>query len=639
MKYLKLKNIFASTFIIFTSLFNFVYAEDVPDPVPPADPAPIIQNVNFIIRDGASIVWQGSVPLPDAGSVDLNDKDSNPHAINSRSVLSVLTKADELSDDFNISNLEYFSSFGSLYMKCMASTIGGEKCDNWQYTVNNGYAFVGMDQNILSGEENIYIYFGTQYKISLDDNSIDTAGTLTAKTEEYNYEDDTWKVRSGVTVGLTQPDPSNPWSPIEVFTSPVDAGGLATFTSIPAGIYNVGVKEDYYYPTEALTVSEVAVSSGGGSSTPVPSFSVENAISYLNSVQDSEGSFGKSPMYTDWVAIALSATGGSTTDILSYFENNNTLSRNLTDNERRVMALLALGQNPYDFHGVNYINSIVKSFDGTQLGDANLDNDDIFGLIVLPSAGYNKKDEIISQTILFVLSTQQGDGSWDSSIDMTAAGVQALKKFSSVQGVSEALEKASLYLQNSQNEDGGWGNVSSTSWAMQAMNVLGSNWTKNGKSGADYLASIQAPDGGVAGVTESLQNRIWMTSYSIPAALGKSWGDVMISVSKPEINKSQSTEVETVLEVKEKLIEPDVLPEVKPEIKPEVKKVVPEIKIITKKKVLPTNQEVKVDVKPSQPSPLSANALSADTKFTFKGLFRSMATGVSSFILSIFKWF
>lgn len=637
MKYLKIKIAFVSTLILFSSFLAVAHAEDTPDPVPPADPAPIVLYENVVIRDGANIVWQGTVPLPDAGNVDLHDKSGSPHSVNARSVLSILANADTLSADFNISNLEYFSSFGSLYMKCMESALGGEKCDNWQYTVNNSYAFVGMDQNILSGGESIYIYFGTQYKISLDDNTIDTSGTLTAKTEEYNYEDDTWKVRSGVTVGLTQPDPSNPWSPIEVFTSPVDAGGLATFTSIPAGIYNVGVQEDYYYPTEKLTVSEVAVSGGGGSSTPVPSFSVENAISYLKSVQDSDGSFGGSSLYTDWASIAFASQNASTSKILSYLESHNILSGNLTDNERRAMALLALSQNPYDFHGVNYISSIVNSFDGTQLGDANLDNDDIFGLIVLSSAGYTVSDEIISKTIAFILSAQQGDGSWDSSVDMTSAAIQALAQFNSNPSVSTALSSASSYLQNSQNADGGWGNVSSTSWAMQAMSALGASWTKNGKGGIDYLASQQITDGGVAGATESLQNRIWMTSYSVPAYLGKSWASIMHSVSKQNTTTTTNPilDIKVVPEIKDKIPEP----EVKPEIKIEVKKAVPEIKIIKKKKVLPVIPEVKVEAKSLTTVPLTANAGDAVRPFSFKGIFRSVASSIGLFFSSIFSWF
>ena len=78
---------------------------------------------------------------------------------------------------------------------------------------------------------------------------------------------------------------------------------------------------------------------------------------------------------------------------------HNTVSSNLTDNERRVMALLSLNKNPYDFEGINYVDAIVKEFDGAQFGEKNLVNDDMFVLIVLPKVGYTFADVEIKKTI------------------------------------------------------------------------------------------------------------------------------------------------------------------------------------------------------------------------------------------------
>lgn len=605
MKYLKIKVVLASVFIIFSSLFTFAYAEDLPEEVPPVEPAPIVHNVNFTIRDGANIVWQGSVPLPDAGSVDLNDKDGNPHSINSRSVLSVLTQADELSEDFNISNLEYYTSFGALYMKCMTSTVGGEKCDNWQYTVNNAYAFIGMDQNVLTGDENVYIYFGTQYRHSLSSSTINTNETLTVNTEEYNYEDNTWKIRSGVTVGLTQPDPSNPWSPTEVLLSPVDANGVATFTSIPVGTYDVGVKEDYYYPTYPLTiVNPPSSESGGGSAMSI--FNTEKAISYLLNNQSEDGSFGESDMYTDWAIIALKAGGYNlnSNTVISYLERNNTLSTSITDNERRAMAILALGKNPYGYHGVNYIEAIIKKWDGAQFGDANLVNDDIFALIPLSASGYTRNDEIIKKGIEFILSKQKTNGSWEDSVDVTSAGVQALTKFKSVDGVSLALSNASDFLTSKQESTGGFGNVYATSWALQAMQALGKDWVTNNKHPLDYLANNQEEDGALSPANDTIQNRLWSTSYALPAALSKTWNDIMIEVGKPEIsNNTEEKTLEIKVEKEEEIVTPTEIkiveiPKkeiVKKQEKPKIKKVV--VKDIEKK-----------DTNIDEISPLVANA-------------------------------
>jgi len=515
------------------AIFNFAYATDiVPDDIVNI---PTLTE-NLIIRDGDTIIFSGAVSLPAPGAIDLNDSAGVPHSIDARSVLSVLNSADIASADFDISDLEYYPSFGSLYLKCITKVATEKKCDNWQYTVNNSYPGVGMDQNILSGGENIYVYFGPQYRVLLSANEITITDTLTVIAEEYDYQDNTWKNRTGVTVGLTQPDPNNPWSPLESKTGAVDANGQIIFSEIPIGSYNVGIQQDFYFPTESLIVNPAPVFSGGGSYVAPPTFSVPDALAYLVAMQDSDGSFGGNALYTDWSGIALAAGNASDSiknNILKYMSSRNVVSSILTDNERRAMALLALGQNPYSFYGVNYIDPIIDSFDGTQFGDISLVNDDIFALIVLASSGYTSGDDIISKNINFILSKQKPNGSWEESIDVTSAGIQVLSPFSSIGGVSSALNLASAYIANAQMNDGGWNNIYSTSWALQGASALGATWTKNGKSGNDYLAANQAVDGAVLPTNEASQNRIWATSYAIPAALGKTWNAIFHSVPKP----------------------------------------------------------------------------------------------------------
>src|SRR3989344_1400391 len=205
-------------------------------------------DINLTIRDGNDKIFEGSVPLVSTGTVDLNDNTNTPHSINTQSVLSLVNDTDTQSDAFTISDLEYFPSFGSLYLKCITSTITGEKCDNWQYTVNNTYPGVGMDQKILSDGDTVYVYFGSQYKIVLDANTMSTEETLVATSQEYNYQDNNWETRTGVTIGLTQSNPDDPWNPFEIQISTVDINGQASFSSIPEGSYNIGIKEDFYFP-------------------------------------------------------------------------------------------------------------------------------------------------------------------------------------------------------------------------------------------------------------------------------------------------------------------------------------------------------------------------------------------------------
>jgi hypothetical protein len=197
------------------------------------------------------------------------------------------------------------------------------------------------------------------------------------------------------------------------------------------------------------------------------------------------------------------------------------------------MAILSLGENPYSFGGANYIAPIVASFDGTQFGDASLENDDVFALLPLSASGYSVSDEMIAKDIQFLVSKQRADGSWEGSIDFTVAVIQALHAFNAA---PDAVAQAVAYLQSNQQSDGGFGSVYSTSWALQA----GALWAKNGKTGTDYLAALQAADGAAISNSESTNNRVWGTSYAIPAALGKSWSIIMHPVVKQVLEDGAS---------------------------------------------------------------------------------------------------
>ena len=137
----------------------------------------------------------------------------------------------------------------------------------------------------------------------------------------------------------------------------------------------------------------------------------------------------------------------------------------------------------------------------------------------------------------FVLSSQQESGSF-GSVDMTAAAVQVLFLVSTKEGISSALLSAKEYLKIQQENTGGFGNLYSTSWVMQAMAVLGesnTSWVRNNNTSGDYLYSEQAEDGGVEELDTNMDNRIWATAYAIPASLQKSWGDILQDFKQPAV--------------------------------------------------------------------------------------------------------
>lgn len=565
---MKIKNIFTTlllSILILTSSVSITKADAT--------------NINLTIRDGDTIVFSSTLPLNISGTVSINDLTGNPHDINSKSVLSLINDADIISPDFNISDLEYYDSFGSLYLKCITDSKGNE-CDNWQYTVNNVYSNIGMDTNILTGGENVYLYFGPQHKTTLSSNTIKTNEDLIVNTEDYDYQNNLWITRTGVTVGITEPDPNNPWTPIEILTNIVDGNGKATFSSIAEGTYNVGIKEDFYFPTEILTVSKIPEPvimvggggsvSGGGSSYTTPTveiktkkeFDFKKAFDFLISEQKENGSFGED-MYTDWVTISLvskedqNIKTASIIKLIKYLEEFKTSGTFLTDFERHTMALMSLGLNPYNTNGENYIEKITSSFDGKQFGNIEKDNDDIFALIVLANAGYTKEEDIIKNTISYILYKQKENGSWDESIDMTSAAIQSLSLYQPNEEINIALKKAKEFLKQNQKDDGGFDNISSTAWAIQGIVALSEKpeeWIKNENTPIDYIAKNQdMTEIKKDSSTEeniNTQNKVWETSYALTALSLKTWNQIMQKFEKPKdiITKEEKNKLEENIE-------------------------------------------------------------------------------------------
>ncbi|MEI8130553.1 MAG: immunoglobulin-like domain-containing protein [bacterium] len=511
---------------------------------------PLTETV--LIRNGSTIIDQETVSLPASGTVTITDDAGATHSVNADSVLGLLFAMSQ-GGTFSLSDLTYYSSFSSLYLKCLTPNGGSALCDNWQFVVGGTSPWTSIDQTILSGGETVGLYFGSSHRVRFDTTQVTTGGSVHATAEQYNYLDNSWSPLTGVSVGVTVPNPNDPYNPTVVSSVPVDAQGNATLSFPNSGTFSVGVVEDYYFPSYTVTATAAVQTSGGGGGsgggvlleTTSPQktalvLNTQNAFTFLKQNQNTDGSFSGGDMYTDWAGVAFGAIDKNQTDpatqkLIQYLSTHALVKPRLTDYERRAIAELALGQNPYTFGGVDVVTPVVQSFDGTQFGDANLINDDVFALIALESAGYTSSDALIAKDVAYILSKQGTDGSWEAGVDMTSATVQALSPLASVNGVSDALKNASTYLAQSEASDGGFGSAYTTSWVAQAMNVLKASWTKNGHDALGFLAGSQQTDGGLLLASDTMPNRIWATSYAIPAGLGLSWNAVLHSVARPVV--------------------------------------------------------------------------------------------------------
>lgn len=145
MKNIKIFFLVLLSLVVVSGIGHAVYAEG--------------ESVNFSIINNGAVVFSGDIPLPPSGAVSMSDTDGNAHDVDARSVLNIIKIADDLSSDFNISNLMYYSSFSAFYLKCI--NLSEELCDGWLYKINGESPESGMDQNILVGGEELKLFFGS----------------------------------------------------------------------------------------------------------------------------------------------------------------------------------------------------------------------------------------------------------------------------------------------------------------------------------------------------------------------------------------------------------------------------------------------------------------------------------------------
>ncbi|MCE9541645.1 hypothetical protein K8R03_03775 [Candidatus Kaiserbacteria bacterium] len=501
-------------------------------------------NAYIAVRDGATLIGPIAVTLSGSSTVQLSPTGATTtYAVPANSVLALLASLDAATSTFDITDLQYFSSFSSFLVNCISvpASSAAPDCYSWTYAVNGSFPASGMDTNVLQNGDTAYVFFGSGWQVSADKTAAETGETVTVTAETYDAATDTYIPASGVVVGAVQFD-SN-FNATEFATSTTDSNGHASLSVATAGTYSLGVQSTGYYPSVSLAVTNPApVSSGGGGTSPVV-FNSTSALAYLVSKQNTDGSFS-APLYTDWAAIAFGTapSNAGSGKLSAYMRTSSPTMSSVSDYERHAIALEALGIDPYSGTPVNYIAPIISAFDGTQIGTSDF-RDDIFGLLALMHAGYGASDAIIQKAAAYVISKQSANGAWGDP-DTTGAAIQALGPLYAISGVNAALGKGAGYLASTQHSDGGWGSIDSTSWIQTAINGIieahtpgfetENSWkSSGGKLPTDALATAQQSDGAVRPASDSAENRVWSTSYAVVAASGKSWVSILSSFPRP----------------------------------------------------------------------------------------------------------
>jgi hypothetical protein len=268
------------------------------------------------------------------------------------------------------------------------------------------------------------------------------------------------------------------------------------------------------------------------------------ALNYLRGQQAADGSISDF-LTSAWVVMAIAAAGedpnswqvGSNPTIVDYLATNADSASNTNDYSRMILAIAASGGDPADFGGVNFLSLLEAAYDGTQIGDASLLNDDYWGVLALVSAGVDPdSSSAIQDSVSFIISNQNPNGGWswgvskESDADDTAAAIMALVATGELPS-SAPIANGLAYLKSIQMDNGGfesWGSTNSAtdSWSIDGIVAAGQNpiddaWKSDeNKDPVDDLLTFQNQNGSFNWTETTPSNLELMTAYAITALLG-----------------------------------------------------------------------------------------------------------------------
>lgn len=285
--------------------------------------------------------------------------------------------------------------------------------------------------------------------------------------------------------------------------------------------------------------------------------SIDKGLLYLRSQQRIDGHIDGFSGVTDWASMAFSGNNIDITAVAT--QSGQSIEQNLAVNPpsstsastewaRKILAVTAAGQNPYDFNGINLVSGLESYYSSNQIGNTAADNDDIFGLLALLASKVDSENKIIADATSFIINHQHTDGGFSystdktagSDIDDTAAAIMTLQAAKSA-GVNNAnlqvaIDTAKAYILIHQNTDGGFAydpnpntswdttsNISTTSWVVMSLSALSMGTDNHFITAQKYLLSSQQSDGSFPYQPSSPPGDTFDTAYVLTALENVFW--------------------------------------------------------------------------------------------------------------------
>jgi hypothetical protein len=282
-----------------------------------------------------------------------------------------------------------------------------------------------------------------------------------------------------------------------------------------------------------LALVAMAAAAGSASAYVSPAQAGDAALrgaNWFRANQEASGSLG-----SDWAMTALAAAGVNAADVSTSLADPSAQDFYLdewqasgpggagTDAARGILSGVAGGIEPSrlstaaDATKSNLVARIAELFDGTQIGEPGLLNDDIFAALALHQAG--APQPLLRQIVDYLRTKQLAGGGWTWNLspgapadtDMTGSVVAAFCAAGVGPGDPDLDEAIDLLHSLQDPATGGFiappesfgigVNTDTTAWVASGLvqcgiDPQGPEWTTaQGKTPLDYLVSLQRPDG------------------------------------------------------------------------------------------------------------------------------------------------
>ncbi|MFP4456325.1 MAG: S-layer homology domain-containing protein [Clostridia bacterium] len=178
----------------------------------------------------------------------------------------------------------------------------------------------------------------------------------------------------------------------------------------------------------------------------------------------------------------------------------------------RILTLIAMDENPYDFQGRNLVKELSNMDDEGVFGSVY---DQVYSILALRASGVDIKPDII-QGLVDMQLDDGGFGFSTSDPDSAGLALVALANYKDSENVSECIEDTLNYLENAQLDTGGFAsygdeNSNSISKVISALVALGEDpldqrWIKSGNTMFDALRRFKIDNGGYRWTLDESEN-------------------------------------------------------------------------------------------------------------------------------------